>query len=432
MTNEIKLDEVFFKDQISKAVENCVSTIMNDLDWQRDFEKRTLIKINDRLTNKLSTMYEDPKVIHTIQHQIHKMIEGGAMPGIDAYIDHDSLARKINAAIETDVQTMITEITLDAEWLDKLEKLVNQRMTDRLLSLISGINLNHLIQGEIDRGIDRWHNRLTDNFYTRGIVDNANQCELTVIDGAVVASNGLAASNLLIENSANIQGSLTVNNLEILGTVNMDHDAFQSVVARAGSATISELTDSWRESLVQQVLDLARSSGINFSEITLNGNPILQDGCLNAAITSSNLTRVGALESITVLGSANLSDTLWSSGHRVGINTCEPESALTVWDEEVCVTIGKHQKNSAYLGTSRKQSLGIGVNRNVEIMIDTEGLTSVRKLRIDRWRILWSDQVPGWSGTRGDIAFNSNPTVGSPWAWQCLGGYKWQPLAGRE
>lgn len=429
MTDELKLDD-FVKSQVAQAIEKYVATILDDIQWQRDFEQRMLAKINDRLTYKLSTMYQDPVVVQTIQDYMNSLVSSGGMPGISNYVDHDDLARRINAAIEIMAADMIQNITVDPDWKQGLEQQVNQRMTDRLLTLIHGINLNDVIRSELDRGIDRWHDRLADNFHTRGIVDQARQCELTVLDGAVVAQHGLACIDLLVEDSARIQGDLTVCDLTVLGSINVDHAAFQDVVSRAGQATMDLLTPDWKQSLVQQVLDLARGSGIDFDEITIDGEPVIKHGALNSSITRSSLQQLGTLRSLAVSGDSDLSDTLWCSQQRVGINTREPESALTVWDQEVCVLIGKQQKNSAYIGTSRKQNLEIGVNRQAEIVIDDQGVTSIRRLRIDRWRIMFADQVPGWSGTRGDLVINSNPKPQAPWAWQCLGSYQWQPLGG--
>lgn len=429
MSDELKLDD-FVKNHVVQAIEKYVATILDDIKWQRDFEQRMLAKINDRLTYKLSTMYQDPVVIKTIQEQMHALVESGSMPGISNYINHDDLARRINAAIEVMAADMIQGITVDPDWKHRLEQQVNQRMTDRLLTLIHGINLNDIVKSELDRGIDRWHDRLAENFHTRGIVDQAQQCELTVLDGAVVAQHGLACTDLLVEDSARIQGSLTACDLTVLGSINIDHTAFQNVVDRTSEATLDLLTADWKQSLVRQVLDLARDSGIDFSEIMINGEPIVQQGALNSSITRSNIQQLGTLRSLTVSGAADLSNTLSCSNHRVGINTQEPESALTVWDQEVCVLIGKQQKNSAYIGTSRKQNLEIGVNRQAEIVIDDQGITSIRRLRIDRWRIMFADQVPGWSGTRGDLVINSNPRPQAPWAWQCLGSYQWQPMGG--
>jgi hypothetical protein len=112
----------------------------------------------------------------------------------------------------------------------------------------------------------------------------------------------------------------------------------------------------------------------------------------------------------------------------VGINTADPEMALSVWDEEVTLVAGKLRQNHAFLGTARQQTLSLGVNRKAWLDIDTDGLVTVKNFRIDRHRISFATQVPGYSGTRGDIVFNSDPTDGQPFAWVCLGAFRWQPL----
>jgi hypothetical protein len=59
-------------------------------------------------------------------------------------------------------------------------------------------------------------------------------------------------------------------------------------------------------------------------------------------------------------------------------------------------------------------------------------MTQIKKLRIGVHQIAHDDQVPGWSGTKGDIVFNSNFNNDRVFAWVCLGNYKWQPLKSAE
>jgi hypothetical protein len=106
--------------------------------------------------------------------------------------------------------------------------------------------------------------------------------------------------------------------------------------------------------------------------------------------------------------------------------------ALSVWDEEVSVTIGKHKANQAYIGTNREQGISIGVNRKPQIEINADGLTTIKQLQVGLHRISYNPSVPGWSGTRGDIVFNSNPVADRVFAWVCLGAYKWQTLKSAE
>jgi len=129
-----------------------------------------------------------------------------------------------------------------------------------------------------------------------------------------------------------------------------------------------------------------------------------------------------------VIGDTDLADTVHVRSRRLGINTVDPEMALSVWDEEVAMVGGKFRQNHAFLGTARQQNLSIGVNRKAWLDIDTDGLVSVKNFRIDRHRISFAAQVPGYSGTRGDIVFNSDPNDGQPFAWVCLGAFRWQPL----
>ena len=124
----------------------------------------------------------------------------------------------------------------------------------------------------------------------------------------------------------------------------------------------------------------------------------------------------------------SLNETVNVIRKRVGVNTEEPEMAISVWDEEVCVSVGKYKNQQAYIGTNRNHAVSIGVNKEPQITLDTEGLTTVKKIRVGQHRIGHASEVPGWSGTRGDIMFNSNPTPGSAFGWVCLGAFKWKAL----
>ena len=183
--------------------------------------------------------------------------------------------------------------------------------------------------------------------------------------------------------------------------------------------------------MVQQVTEKIKIDGIDFDHVTIEGNTLVRDGRLSENITLSSLQTVGTLQRLRVAGEANLNNTLNVITRRVGVNTEEPEMALSVWDEEVSINIGKNKEKQAYVGTGRSQSLAIGTNRSTHIEIDADGMTQIKKLRVGVHQISHADMVPGWSGTRGDIVFNSNPTD-RVFAWVCLGNFKWQPLKSAE
>ena len=102
------------------------------------------------------------------------------------------------------------------------------------------------------------------------------------------------------------------------------------------------------------------------------------------------------------------------------------------WEGEFSVVIGKHKLNQAYIGTNRDQSLSLGVNREPQLEINTDGLTTVKKLRVGLHRISHDTQVPGWSGTRGDLVLNTSPGPDRVFAWVCLGAHRWQTLKSAE
>jgi hypothetical protein len=106
--------------------------------------------------------------------------------------------------------------------------------------------------------------------------------------------------------------------------------------------------------------------------------------------------------------------------------------ALSVWDEEVSIVIGKNKANEAYIGTNRDQSIAIGVNRKPQIEIGANGLTTIKKLQVGLHKISHDVRVPGWAGTRGDIVLNTNPGPDRVFAWVCLGAHKWQTLKSAE
>ena len=118
---------------------------------------------------------------------------------------------------------------------------------------------------------------------------------------------------------------------------------------------------------------------------------------------------------------------------RIGINTQDPEMALTVWDEETALVAGKLREQTAYVGTARRQRFALGVNKKASIEIDEDELVSVKKLQIGVNRIAYETTVPNYSGVKGDIVFNTNASVNDPvFAWICLGGFRWKLLKAQD
>lgn len=344
----------------------------------------------------------------------------------------DSIERHIKESVDRSlkafVQDTINQLALDPEWVSKIETLINQTFAQKFSESISMVDVNSLIGQHIDQGIERWQANLKKNFSTQGICDRGEKVELTVLPETVVVENTLISQDLDVVSNANVQKTLTVKDLVLKGSINVDNHSWDELANVISDKTLDRIADAWKTELVHEVLDHAMTQGIDFGSILINGDPLVDGNVLNKTITQSSIQELGILNSLSVSGEAHFRDTLHVINHRIGINTDRPDMALSVWDEEVTISMGKIGERRAFIGTSRLQDFAIGVNRTSYIDINTEGLVTIRDLRIGRHRISHSDQVPGYSGTKGDIVFNSDPREGAPFAWQCLGGFRWNTI----
>jgi hypothetical protein len=196
---------------------------------------------------------------------------------------------------------------------------------------------------------------------------------------------------------------------------------------------LDALSDQWRDQLVSNVTEQIQEHGIEFDQVLVGGNKLIDGNQLSLAVTESSLQSVGVLKTLDVRGETHINNnTLNVLNRRLGVNTESPEMALSVWDEEVSVVVGKNKANEAYIGTNRAQGVAIGVNRVPQIEINADGLTRIKQLQVGLHRISHATQVPGWSGTRGDMVFNASPGPDRVFAWVCLGAYNWQVLKSAE
>jgi hypothetical protein len=247
------------------------------------------------------------------------------------------------------------------------------------------------------------------------------------MDENVVVENCLTANRIEVVTSAKIK------ELTVTGSINTDNRAWQTLSEDISKKTLDRLSVEWRESLIADVESKIREHGIDFTQVQIDGVRVVVGDTLSRKITNSNLQSLGALNELRVTGEAHIYNTVSVLNKRLGINTQEPEMALSVWDEEVSILAGKFKDRAAYIGTGRLQNLVLGVNRTPAIEIDVDGITAVKKLRVGVHRISHGTEVPNYAGTKGDVVFNANPSINdNVFAWQCLGGFKWKIIRSVE
>jgi len=226
----------------------------------------------------------------------------------------------------------------------------------------------------------------------KGIEELSESVNLTVMNDAVVVETNLISKHVEAEN-------MTVTNLHLKNT-----------------------NQPWIGAIAKHVEQNVRQHDYS---IDINKATVAMDERVNEL--AQQIKRSTEMKELDVQGEAYLSETLYTTpgNHRVGINTMDPSDALTVWDQEAEIVIGKHKSQEGYLGTRRRQALNIGSNNKVGIRIDPTGAVEIDNLNLNGRVIGTSDTMPGDSAKRGDIRLNTQPASGQPIGWVCIDGIRW-------
>lgn len=411
--------------QISSAVDRQVEQMIGNENFVQGIESRVDAYLQNRILARFNNISTVPEIIDTIKTSVADLVQRGAVPGIGDYVDQTALRQTVDSSIQQLVQDTIDALVLDPDWLSKIETMINREISRRVLAQLSTVDFHTIVDEQIDSAVGRWQQQNQPH----GISDVASGVELSVLDGAVVIENDLISRALSVEQDAEIKQTLTVKNLALKGSINTDNPSWNELSDKIKSQCLDELNDAWRGTMVREILEISKTQGIEFASVHIEGRPLLSNGQLHSHITSSNLQKVGTLSTLGVSGECDLFNTVAVRNKRLGINTQDPEMALSIWDEEVSIVAGKLNQQQGFIGTSRSQALSIGVNRRPSIDIDSDGAVTLKNLRIGRHRVAFESQVPNYSGTKGDIIFNSDPRADKPFAWVCLGDFKWQALA---
>ena len=335
------------------------------------------------------------------------------------------IEKSINDQVAQVVSGIIDNLSKDSVWLEKIEQQINQAVVRRTVAAISSLDVGTVIREQVDKNMQGVRTSLLENFASTGIDDRATTCQLTILDDTTVIENKLTAREM------DIVGSAVINDLIVKGSINTDNRSWHALSEQISEKTLKKLTAEWSSGLVEQVTKQIQDNGIDFTTVHVGGEALVSGSGLSGKITDTNIEKLGTLRTLQVAGETKINNNTMSVlNKRVGINTENPEMALSVWDEEVSIVVGKHKSQQAYIGTNRDQGVAIGVNRIPQIEIGTDGLTTIKKLRVGLHKISHEPQVPGYAGSRGDLVFNSNPDTenSSIFAWVCLGAYNWKTL----
>ena len=261
---------------------------------------------------------------------------------------------------------------------------------------------------------------IIEQFGSTGIEDRASFVQMTLMDHAVAFEGPLFAPSAKITGDLVVDGALTLN-----GTVTETSAGFTQLVAATSVAVTASLNDTLFTGYSNIIQEQLRTTGIDLDRITQGGKEIVKGAQLGYQIVDSNLQRVGVLRDLQTSGENFLSETLYVTQRRVGVNTMDPSAVFAVWDEEVELIVAKRKTDVAYLATPRKQQLILGSNGKENIILDTDGSAHIENLVVGRVAMSSSTTVPNYVGTMAQIVYNELPAPGSPIGWVCIGGSRW-------
>jgi hypothetical protein len=394
------------------------------------------------------------QVIAQVQQQINPLVVEAVNGRLESLVNNNHITNTIEdsinravvqykpdmSAIDKNIQTML------GQWGSSISSDLNIRVDKLLDEKIKTIDLTALILGQISSKLDPANTTypfkensidiksintanlrisgdqvsagVIKNFGSTGIDDQASTCQVTILDQGTVFENTLYAPKLVVKGGATIDGDL-----EILGQI-VDNTAYRKLVADVAVNTQSAITD---EVLIRHqdiVFEKIRTDGIDLNKVTFNGR-LLVDGDRLVGAVNSQLRTVGVLQDLQTSGDTLLSDTLYVAGKRVGVNTMDPKSALSIWDEEIEVSVGKNQKGIGRISVERENSLVLGSNGHDNITLKSDGTTVIPKLQLNNMLITSSPTPPSDNAARGTVVFNENPSLGGPLGWVSLGDARW-------
>ena len=399
-------------DLTQRAIEQAQETMRDDL----------VTVVNQRLDEILSTGVIDRIVTARVEQQINQFtpdltkfeeglqtVSNNILAGLDASANRqisDHINQKIHAI---DVPALIdqaiaSQLELNNYKIPFKDKTIAGTAIDVTGLAISGDN----ITGGVVTG-----------FASTGIEDKASQCQVTILDQGTVFENTLYAPRVEVKGGAIIDGDLT-----ILGNIT-DNPAYQKLIADASTNAQTAIGPAILDAYQDRVFERIQQEGLDLNKIKIDGQSIVEGDRLTGAVRHSQLQSVGTIRDLQTDGEALLSQTLYVSNNRVGVNTMDPNTALSIWDEEIEIGIGKQSQGVARISAARDQILILGSNKHNNITLTPDGVTAIPKLQLGNMLFSTSSSPPQYDAPRGSVVFNEVPSLGGPLGWVSLGSARW-------
>lgn len=413
---------------INEQLQPIVAGLLDNL--KVSIEQELQDKVSAEVIKKIASTELDTVVAGLVKKQIGERLEkfnfaDTSREQLTAQIA--KITADVNKTVIDKANVQITqEIKKQLATID-LNLIVNEIVKSKLLELIKLHNfpeksIAHTavnFQGFSLSG-DNINGGIIQNFGSAGIEDRASFVQMTLMDHAVAFEGPVFVPSAEVKGALTVDGTLTLN-----GSVSLASPGVIQLVDATSLAVVDKLDAQLFTGFSDIVFGRIQETGIDLNKITQGGKEIVKDAQLGYHIIDSNLQRVGVVKDLQTSGENLLSETLYVTQRRVGINTMDPSAVFAVWDEEVELIVAKRKTDVAYIATPRKQQLVLGSNGKENIVLDTDGSAKIENLVVGRVAMTSGITVPNYAGEIAQIVYNELPAPGSPIGWVCIGGSRW-------
>jgi len=406
--------EKLVKTEVKRQVELQVSQAISSPDWVTELEDKIVDFVQKRITARFSNIQTVPDLVDTVKTSVQDLFEQGFVPNIENMVDSTLLTQAVDQAVENLVSGSVESLLSNQAWVEKIQNQISRETAERLSRAFKDVDVKDKIRDVLEEN--------------RELLARDLNRELEFADGVVAVKGHLNSDTIGSTGGADIGGDSTIHgslvvdrDLVIKGRIATDNLAFKELGSVIKDQAIAELKGDFVSTVADSIKqDVVK--GISIENVQIDNAPLVQGNQLGSGIKNSSLESVGTLRSLKVGTTLNADNT------RVGINTQAPTAALSIWDNEITVDIGKRSLNTAQIGTTKAQDLVVITNNKEQVKVDKDGTTWINKLVLGRNRISHSTEVPGYSGAKGDLVFNTAFVPGGTFAWLCLGAFRWHEL----
>lgn len=347
--------------------------------------------------------------------------------------------------VDQELQSVTAAIQED---MRGLRATVNTQVNSYISQKLAQIDLNSIISGVIDRKLsdlvnsksfpaqsipqsavnftglelrgDNIKGGIIEKFGSTGIEDLASGVQMTLMDQATAFEGPVWAPEFKATSNVTVGGKLIIS-----GEIDTTAPGFDKFVQATSTAVKNSLDQNLFASYSSIIFDKIRREGIALDKITQDGKEVVVGNKLGYHIVDTNIQRLGMVKDLQTQGENYLSQTLYVTKGRMGVNTMDPSAVLSVWDEEVEISLGKYSQNTGSINTPRNQTLVLGANGKNNLTLNTDGSVEVESLTIGSVLMTSAVTIPNYSGITGQIVWNQAPHPGAAIGWVCLGGNRW-------